>query len=692
MTDQDDYDEKRTEGVRIIGAQEAAEAAGRPDVVRRRRRSEKRFGDRPDKPEVDSDLPKIRISTTETDRTRGDDRGSAPLVRPGSAGPEPDWADPNWSDSDPDDAETSEELRTYGPIDDDGERINVGHARIIPAETTGDDTEMSYDDGADSDPIADADDDLYGSRGRAEDDLYRSGGGADDDFYGTSSGPAGSGAFGGDDPYSSRSSLGDWGEGDATEAWDESPAYGSTSAAGTPGAGTSGAGTSGAGMSGDQDANDDWAREQPAVEYSDDDSFVLPHWTEPPTGQVPKVVIGDAGGEPTGSVDYVSQPRWRGEGERSSATDFGDLLDDGPRLGALGGEADEDYADNDFFAPEHFGSGSADDAEYDDYVDDGYEDDYDDDLDDDRQRPRPERRGDGELGSSAGSGGGERNLVTAALVGVGLVVLGLVCFKLGAFTTALLVTAVLTYAAVEFFTAVREAGYNTATLLGVPAVAGVVFATYTSGLEAYPVVIGLTILAGLLWYLWVAPGERAVVNLGVTLLGVLWIGFLGSFATLFLGIGRDLMDLQPSLKSNPGIGVLIAAVIVAVSHDVGAYFIGRQFGSTPLSMASPNKTQEGLIGGVLTAFVVNVLGVGVGKINPIGDSLSRTVIFAVLCSLVAPLGDLCESAIKRDLKVKDMGSLLPGHGGVLDRFDALLFVLPTAYFLTTLLGVWTLTP
>ncbi|MGB3412201.1 MAG: phosphatidate cytidylyltransferase [Microthrixaceae bacterium] len=664
MTDQDDYDEKRTEGVRIIGAQEAAEAAGRPDVVRRRRRSEKRFGDRPDKPEVDSDLPKIRISTTETDRTRGDDRGSAPLVRPGSAGPEPDWADPNWSDSDPDEPETSDGPRTYGPIDDDGERINVGHARIIPAETTDDDTEMSYDDGADS-----------GSSGGSDDDLYRSRGG--DDFYGSSSASTTAATTGDDDPYSSRSSLGDWGEGDATEAWDESPAYGSTVASGA---------------SGERDVESDWASEQPAVEYSDDDSFVLPHWTEPPTGQVPKVVIGDAGGEPTGSVDYVSQPRWRGEGERSSATDFGDLVDDGPRLGALGGEADDDYADNDFFAPEHFGTGTADDDEYDDYVDDEYEDDYDDESGDDRQRARPERRGDGDLGSGSGSGGGERNLVTAALVGVGLVVLGLVCFKLGAFTSALLVTAVLTYAAVEFFTAVREAGYNTATLLGVPAVAGLVFATYTSGLEAYPVVIGLTIIAGLLWYLWVAPGERAVVNLGVTLLGVLWIGFLGSFATLFLGIGRELVDLQPSLKSNPGIGVLIAAVIVAVSHDVGAYFIGRQFGSTPLSAASPNKTQEGLIGGVLTAFVVTVLTVGVGKINPIGDSLSRTVIFAVLCSLVAPLGDLCESAIKRDLKVKDMGSLLPGHGGVLDRFDALLFVLPTAYFLSTLLGVWTLTP
>lgn len=627
MTDQDDFDEKRTEGVRIIGAQEAAEAAGRPDVVRRRRRSEKRFGDRPDKPEAASDLPKITISTTETDEGRGAHMTSVPLVRPDSAGPEPDWADEGG------------ETQSYGPTDDDGERINVGHARIIPAELADDSdqgTGAAEAEGGDwgewSDEEEWSDDEGWSDaqEGAAEVEVE----------------PSGS-AEGG---YRFSSESGGWSEDDATEAWDASPAA------------------------------DNWSYDKPesGAEYSEDDSFVLPHWTEPPTGQVPKVVIGDSG-EPTGSVDYSSQPRWRGEGERTSSTDFGDLLDDGPRLGALGGDPD---VEDDFFGHEDFGTETSDEYdEHDDYDEYEYEEEY-----DDEQGPRPERR----RGSDSSSGGGDRNIALAAAVGVGLIALGVVCFKLGAFTTALLATAVLTYAAVEYFTAVREAGFNTATLLGVPAVGGLVFATYTSGFEAYPVVLGLTVVAGLLWYLWVAPGERAVVNLGVTLLGVLWIGFLGSFATLFLSIGQDLMDLDKSLKSNPGIGVLIAAVVVAVSHDVGAYFIGRQFGSTPLSAASPNKTQEGFFGGVLSAMLATFVIVGLFKIHPIGESLSRTVVFAVLCSLVAPLGDLCESAIKRDLKVKDMGSMLPGHGGVLDRFDALLFVLPAAYYLSMLLGVWTL--
>ena len=285
-------------------------------------------------------------------------------------------------------------------------------------------------------------------------------------------------------------------------------------------------------------------------------------------------------------------------------------------------------------------------------------------------------------------GGGDRPLGVAVGVGVGLVLLGLLSFRLGTLTTAILATVVVTMAAFEYFTAVRDRGNNPATLLGIVAVAGLMVATATSGLAAYPVVIGLTSIFGLLWYLWVAPGERSVVNLGLTLLGVLWIGFLGSFATLFLGLGTVLEDSSPEIVTNPGIGVLLAAVIASVSHDVGAYFTGKYLGRTPLSAASPNKTQEGLIGGVLASLVVTFVVVGLFGISPIGDQISQAFIFALLCAVVAPMGDLCESFIKRDLGIKDMGTLLPGHGGVLDRFDALLFVLPVAYFVTVLFDIW----
>src|SRR5690606_37324633 len=114
--------------------------------------------------------------------------------------------------------------------------------------------------------------------------------------------------------------------------------------------------------------------------------------------------------------------------------------------------------------------------------------------------------------------GGDRDLVTAVGVGIGLVAVGLLCFALGALATTVLATVVVAVAAWEYFAAVRTSGHNPATLLGMAAVIGLMVAAYTSGLAAYPVVLGLTVLAGLLWYLWVAPGDRAVPNLGLTLL------------------------------------------------------------------------------------------------------------------------------------------------------------------------------
>jgi len=455
----------------------------------------------------------------------------------------------------------------------------------------------------------------------------------------------------------------------------------------------------------------------------DEEGFVLPHWTEPPTGQVPKVVIGDEQAEVEATPS--AGPRWRDEGEREGHTDFEDLVEDAPGLGSLD-ESDEDdffhapetaigtsfraeagdvFDHDDDLEPATFASASADSAGEPsgqvaavaaDESSASDEIDAADALDQhrkDRPRRTPQRRprsggGDGD-GGGAKKSSGDRNLPVAAGVGVGLVALGLLCFKLGGFTTMLLAVVVVGMAALEYFNAIRSTRrFNPATLLGMVAVVGLLASTYFFGLSAYPVVLALTVVCGLLWYLWVAPGERGVMSLGVTLLGVMWIGFLGSFATLFLGLGRSLQDAVPSMTSNPGVGVLIAAVIVSVSHDVGAYFVGRQFGKTPLSAASPNKTQEGLAGGVVTALVVTTVIVGFIGIDPIGSSKPQTFVFALLCALAAPLGDLSESFVKRDLKIKDMGSVLPGHGGVLDRFDALLFVLPTAYFVTVLFDVW----
>lgn len=677
--DEDEFDEpvdRRSEGVRIIGAQEAASAAERPDVVRRRRRRGNDVESPGPAASAPDDLPRITISTTETDQRAAGSPSGSPAAQPaGDPAAEPQWR--------------TDDRRAGGPS-------SYGHARVLD-ETSGpgesedpplgsgsddddpDPGSVSVWDDTWADEPAPASDPVGPDPVDRQDDPATSWSAADpeqdDEPYSTSFDAAS-----GDDVGQPSSESG-------SSIWDPEPLPWEPQAMGSaavPGWGEAAQDVAGPDAGPAEEAFDD-----------DDDSFVLPHWTEPPTGQVPKVVIDEAP-DADNLASYGSQPRWRDEGERSSLADFDDLVDDSPGLGALATHALDDHdEDHEFFT----GSvpTSADDVDEahsgDDYYydDDYYDDEYDDEYDDAAPRARRGRSNERQRSVRSGDDGGtgERNLPVAIGVGLALVGIGLFCFWAGPLPTALLATVVVTFCATEYFSAVRSAGHNPASLLGVVAVAGLMLATFATGLAAYPVVFGLVVITGLLWFLWVAPGEGAVANLGLTLLGVLWVGFLGSFATLFLGLGRTVEAASVEITSNLGIGVLIAAVIASVTHDVGAYFTGKYLGRTPLSAASPNKTQEGLAGGVTVSIVATFVIVGVFGVSPIGDSLAQAFIFAVLCALVAPLGDLSESFIKRDLGIKDMGSLLPGHGGVLDRFDALLFVLPTAYFVTVLFEIWT---
>ncbi len=710
MSDQDDHDdeeldepqERRTEGVRIIGAQEAAAAAGRPDVVRRRRGSEKRYGDRPDAPPVSEDLPRITISTTEHDDDPG--RGAVPgdpAARPsGDRGAEPQWRTEDREAGGPDSYGHARVVREH---DDESPVAEVADEATSVEPEASAPYEAESSDPAPSEPErheAESFDPAPSEPERHEAESFDPAPSeperhepAPSEPYAPSAGePAASSEPSTDDPWrwepvDPAGPPDEFGGGSTSSIWEPEPLPWESDA---PGAAQAPSWTEVP-----RPADETASPESGGFADEGDDSFILPHWTEPPTGQVPKVVI-DEEPDPDAVASYGTQPRWRDEGERSAVADFDDLVDAGPGFGALRRhEIEDDEEDSDFFSdgPSSEGgfavteddTGFLDEADL--YGDELDEEPYDDEV---GGASRPRRGpGRGARDAEPPTGGGDRNLPVAIGVGLGLVGLGLLCFWAGPLPTALLATVVVTLCGAEYFSAVRSAGHNPASLLGIVAVAGVMFATFAAGLAAYPVVFGLLVIGGLLWFLWVAPGEGAMANLGLTLLGVLWVGVLGSFATLFLGLGRSVEAASAEITSNPGIGVLIAAVIASVTHDVGAYFTGKYLGRTPLSAVSPNKTQEGLAGGVIVSIVVTFVLVGLMGISPIGDDLARAFIFAVLCALVAPLGDLCESFIKRDLGIKDMGSVLPGHGGVLDRFDALLFVLPTAYFVTVLFEIWT---
>ncbi len=270
--------------------------------------------------------------------------------------------------------------------------------------------------------------------------------------------------------------------------------------------------------------------------------------------------------------------------------------------------------------------------------------------------------------STAGTSGRDMRVA----IGVGLLfgIVGLVCFASGTVATMVLVTVVVVLATAEAYAAFRRAHYHPATLLGLVAVLSLMVETYNKGVAALPLVLVLLVAGSFIWYLArVEPAADPVSGLVSTVFVFAWVGAFGSFAALLL---------DPNLfPDRHGIAFLLAAVIVTVTDDVASLLVGSAMGRHQLAPSiSPNKSWEGLIGGAVAAILVSV--VVVHFIHP--WTISKAALYGVVVAIVAPLGDLSQSMIKRHLGIKDMGRLLPGHGGILDRFDGLLFVLPATYF------------
>ncbi|MDX8365097.1 phosphatidate cytidylyltransferase [Cytobacillus sp. IB215665] len=156
------------------------------------------------------------------------------------------------------------------------------------------------------------------------------------------------------------------------------------------------------------------------------------------------------------------------------------------------------------------------------------------------------------------------------------------------------------------------------------------------------------------------------------------VGFI-IVATLYVGIGFYYFIETRQV----GLTYIFFAFAVIFSTDSGAYFVGRKFGKHKLwPEISPNKTIEGSIGGIACALIAAVL---FKLFAPIDDFTMISILgIAIVLSIFGQIGDLVESAFKRHYAVKDSGRILPGHGGILDRFDSLIFVLPILYFLIKL--------
>ena len=212
---------------------------------------------------------------------------------------------------------------------------------------------------------------------------------------------------------------------------------------------------------------------------------------------------------------------------------------------------------------------------------------------------------------------------------------------------------------------------------GFAGVVAVILVIHAGGLVWSIAALGGTLLVAF-WLSAIAEvRQTAIVQIAVTLFGVVWIGY---------GIGF-LIAIRDIDQPSPWSTWLLLAVLLGVwASDIFAYLGGRLFGRRKLArVISPNKTVEGLVIGL-------VLGTAVGFValydqpasDPISPAGAAMIAFAV--AVMAPIGDLFESYLKRDAGIKDTGRLLGGHGGVLDRIDALLFAGTAAYFVALALG------
>lgn len=162
---------------------------------------------------------------------------------------------------------------------------------------------------------------------------------------------------------------------------------------------------------------------------------------------------------------------------------------------------------------------------------------------------------------------------------------------------------------------------------------------------------------------------NAVMDFAITLTGILYVGWLGAFLI--------------SLQALPdGEWWLLTALAAAWIADGGAFFIGTKFGKHPLApRISPKKSWEGYLGGILTATLFTPLIAFLWHIQTPAIQPIHGLVIGIVLGVLSPIGDLAISMIKRFFNVKDSGNLIPGHGGMLDRLDSLLWAGPISYLL-----------
>ncbi len=258
---------------------------------------------------------------------------------------------------------------------------------------------------------------------------------------------------------------------------------------------------------------------------------------------------------------------------------------------------------------------------------------------------------------------GGRSLKHAVITALILLALIIICALIGEIAFFVLVSAVVLIALFELYDALLQTGHRPNMVFGLLCGFALLLVAFLERPALIAVVLAAAMYGAFLLALRPQRGKSAASDVAWTLLGVAWIAGGGAAAASML-------------KLRDGIFLLVAYILITALDDIGAYFSGTKFGKHKMAPSiSPAKSWEGwaggflssLAGGLLFAFLLESL-----------DAVHGLAIGAI-SGLLAPAGDLVESLAKREIGIKDSGRLLPGHGGLLDRLDAILFCAPAVY-------------
>ncbi len=261
-----------------------------------------------------------------------------------------------------------------------------------------------------------------------------------------------------------------------------------------------------------------------------------------------------------------------------------------------------------------------------------------------------------------------RRLMTAAVGVPAAIVFSLV----GGWGFLIVINFVLGVGLFEFYRMMECKGIKPYKTVGILAGLGVSWYVYFQEGVFSSLFVTAVIALVMIMELFRRDGELAVFHISTTILGVFYVAWFGSHIILLRQLGES------SPWGDQGGWFVILALGLAWMCDTGAYFFGSAMGKTKLMpRISPHKSVEGVLGGlvlaVATAFIARHT---FATFLSVWDALA----LGILSAVAATLGDLVESLMKRDVKIKDTSRALPGHGGMLDRFDSVLFVAPFVYY------------